>query len=634
MNIGSARADPYPVAMQDWRPTRESWLVAGVCGLWAAVFLAPEDPTALLAVPLCVLGVAGLRRFKTSAAMLVVLADLVCGLTGVTYGNVDMLGAITVTLFTLGRMVERIWVGPLITVALAVTSAMRDTVSVKNIAVSCLVYGSMWVFGRIVRHRAIQARHAVAESDRLARENPAQLSAQAVAAEKGRLAGDALLTLADAVVDMRATAAEALEGLDPGRITQIRTSGAAAVHQLRELLGILREIPARTVESADEVMSRARRRPTGQLATLAYAAVSLLAALLPPHWSWSAAMLGLYLTMLVGIAIRRALPTTACLIVAVATAVVAASPPEDTDMLLPTSIGYALLAWTASGRTAWHTRVALTTLVAATVALAVSFGTSGVGYILVLYMCSVLARGAWDEKDQILRSAESDRGLLQAQLDQAIAAALQAERLHIARELHDVSSHAVGVMVLHAGAAEALRIKAPDQAREALQTVMEAGAEALTEIDDLRTMLGTSQPDDPSRPGENPEELRRVLHELIDRRSKGELLIEARLGELPHTPELAQVTLRIVQEALTNAARHAPASRVIVEISRVDSRYVVRVSDDGPHQPATTEHTGFGLAGLAERVHACGGEFTAGPLPGRGFEVCGTLPTRPVRATP
>lgn len=620
--------------MRDWRPTGESWLVAGVCGLWATVFLAPEDPAALLAVPLCVLGVAGLRRFRTAAAMLVVLADLVCGLTGVTYGNVDMLGAITVTQFTLGRMVERIWIGPLVTAALAITSAMRDTMSAKNIAVSFVVYSSMWVFGRIVRHRAIQARRAVEESERLARENPAQLSARAVAVEKSRLAGDALLTLSDAVVDMRKTAVEALEALDPERIAQIRTSGAAAVHQLRELLGILREAPAQSIEAADEVVARTRRWPTGQLPTVAFAAVSLLSALLAPHWTWSAAMLGLYLTMLLGVAIRQALPTAACLVVTASTLAVAVNAPAHTDMLLPTSIGYALLAWSATGRNAWHTRLALLALVAATLSIAVSFGASAVGFILVLFTCSVLVRGAWDEKDQILRSAENDRGLLQARLDQATATALQVERLRIARELHDVSSHAVGVMVMQAGAAEALRVKAPDQARDALRTVLEAGTEALTEIGDLRTMLGTSRAGDLARPGDDPEELRHVLQELIDRRSKGDLVIEARLGDLPQTPELTQVTLRIVQEALTNASRYAPTSCVIVEISRIDSRYVVRVSDDGQHLTEPAGHTGFGLAGLAERVNACGGEFSAGPLPGRGFEVLGVLPNRPVQVAP
>jgi signal transduction histidine kinase len=105
---------------------------------------------------------------------------------------------------------------------------------------------------------------------------------------------------------------------------------------------------------------------------------------------------------------------------------------------------------------------------------------------------------------------------------------------------------------------------------------------------------------------------------------------------LPDDRVVAAAAYRIVQEALTNAARHAPGSRVEVVLARDGEWLGVTVRDDGararPGMAAAPEGGGFGLVGLAERVRMLGGELAAGPVPGGGFAVDARLPARGVAA--
>ena len=96
-------------------------------------------------------------------------------------------------------------------------------------------------------------------------------------------------------------------------------------------------------------------------------------------------------------------------------------------------------------------------------------------------------------------------------------------------------------------------------------------------------------------------------------------------GPKPEDPVLKATVYRVVQEALTNAARHAPGSHVEVVLSVEDGRFVVTVRDDGPGA-SDEKGGGFGLVGLAERVRALGGELVAGPAPAGGFAVTARLP--------
>jgi signal transduction histidine kinase len=212
------------------------------------------------------------------------------------------------------------------------------------------------------------------------------------------------------------------------------------------------------------------------------------------------------------------------------------------------------------------------------------------------------------------------------------------ERLRLARELHDVASHAVGAMVLQAGAALALRERDPGGARAAVRTVQAAGSEAMAELTTLFGLLdaGAVGPAGHAAPPPGHD-----LGALAARMRAGGLAVEL-TGEtrLPADPVLAATAYRVVQEALTNAARYAPGSRVAIAVSDDAGGVVVTVADDGPgggspsRAAAPQAGGGFGLVGLAERVRALGGELSAGPRPGGGFAVEARLPVAALEEAP
>jgi signal transduction histidine kinase len=211
----------------------------------------------------------------------------------------------------------------------------------------------------------------------------------------------------------------------------------------------------------------------------------------------------------------------------------------------------------------------------------------------------------------------------------AAAAAIRSERLRLARELHDVASHAVGVMVLQAGAAAALADRSPGQSREALATVRSAGADAQVELDLLFGLLDAGAVGAAGLAA-NPDagRLDDALHALAARIEAAGLRVSLHLAErLPDDPQLAATIYRVVQEALTNATRYAPGATVQVTVADEAGMLEVTVRDDGPgHEPTIPSAGGFGLVGLAERVRALGGSVTAGPAADRGFVVTARLP--------
>jgi signal transduction histidine kinase len=194
-------------------------------------------------------------------------------------------------------------------------------------------------------------------------------------------------------------------------------------------------------------------------------------------------------------------------------------------------------------------------------------------------------------------------------------AAATAERHRIARELHDVISHSVSVMVVQAGAAEQVLPEGP--ARSQVHAIRETGKEALAE---LRRQLGLLRDGvaDPVSPLPGLAELPALVAT-----SGGRLTVTGLDGPLPAGLELA--AYRIVQEALTNAARHAHGSAPEVAVTRAGDRLELAVTDSGGRSQGGG--TGHGLMGMRERVAAYGGQVTAGPAPeGPGWQVRAWLP--------
>ena len=204
----------------------------------------------------------------------------------------------------------------------------------------------------------------------------------------------------------------------------------------------------------------------------------------------------------------------------------------------------------------------------------------------------------------------------QEQLRQAAAE----ERARITRELHDVVTHNVSVMVVQAAAAGEVFESRPEQSRAAISEVEETGRRALNE---LRRLLGSVAGDEG---GVLPQPSLERLDELVDRvRAAGlsvELLREGDPERLPEGIELS--AYRIVQESLTNTIRHAHASRVTVVIRYRPDELEVEVTDNGVGAPEPSE--GRGLIGMRERVALYGGELDAGGRSGGGFGVRARIP--------
>ncbi len=216
-----------------------------------------------------------------------------------------------------------------------------------------------------------------------------------------------------------------------------------------------------------------------------------------------------------------------------------------------------------------------------------------------------------------------------AQAEQAHRVAIAAERVRIARELHDMIAHNVSVVVVQSVAAQGVLEDQPARAREPLAHIERSGRQALTE---LRRLL------DVMRDQDEPDELRKPqpglaqLGALVDSvRSTGLPVTLQVDGEPP--PDSAAVgpsVYRIVQEALTNVLKHAGDARVSVRVSCGAAAIDVAVEDDGPGRSANgTAPPGYGLAGMRERAALFGGTFTAGNRVGGGFEVRAHLPLPP-----
>ena len=206
--------------------------------------------------------------------------------------------------------------------------------------------------------------------------------------------------------------------------------------------------------------------------------------------------------------------------------------------------------------------------------------------------------------------------LRQRAADSAEAAAV-AERARVARELHDVLAHSLGVVVVQAEAAEEALERRPELAAESLRSIQRTGREALVEV---RRLVGVLREDEavrePSRgAGAVPELVRRVSAAGLP----VELDVDGSVEGLPAAPDLA--VYRIVQESLTNVLKHAGASRARVHIARGTDRVSVEVTDDGRGARRTDDGSGNGLRGMRERVTALGGTFSAGPERDGGFAV-------------
>jgi signal transduction histidine kinase len=210
--------------------------------------------------------------------------------------------------------------------------------------------------------------------------------------------------------------------------------------------------------------------------------------------------------------------------------------------------------------------------------------------------------------------------------EQNTRGAIIAERLRIARDLHDVVAHHVSVMGVQAGAARRALDRDQELARDALRTVEQT---ARTAIGELRGLLGVLRAEDAEPPAETHGVSPGLdqLDELVaTARAAGLDVSHGVYGEprpVPHGVALS--AYRVVQEALTNVVKHAGARQAEVRVRYLETALEVEVTDDGRGRTAVPAG-GFGLLGMRERVAVHGGELEAGPRRDAGYRVRASLP--------
>jgi signal transduction histidine kinase len=203
-----------------------------------------------------------------------------------------------------------------------------------------------------------------------------------------------------------------------------------------------------------------------------------------------------------------------------------------------------------------------------------------------------------------------------------VAEAAAEERRRIARELHDIVSHSLGVVVLQAGAAERVLDRDPARAHEVLESIRATGQEAIGEMGTLLGLLDSS-PRSSREPQPSLADLDGLVSRMRDAGLSVDLEIEGQRRELPAALELS--AFRVMQEGLTNSLKHARAAHVRAVLRYREDELQVDVADDGV-AGGNGVGTGRGLAGMRERVEVFGGTLEAGPRPSGGWTLHATFP--------
>ncbi|GII60880.1 hypothetical protein Skr01_09650 [Sphaerisporangium krabiense] len=210
--------------------------------------------------------------------------------------------------------------------------------------------------------------------------------------------------------------------------------------------------------------------------------------------------------------------------------------------------------------------------------------------------------------------------------ERATAQAVTAERLRIARELHDMIAHSIGLIAIQAGVGSRVMNTQPGEARNALMTIEATSRETLAGL--RRTLVALRHGDLGSGPGEPAPglgDLERLAAATTEAGVRVRVVWHGRRRALPPDVELA--AFRIVQESLTNVVRHSGARDARVTVDLGEDELTIEVLDDGRGGGGRDGHAiGFGLVGMRERVALLNGHLTAAPRPEGGFRVQARLP--------
>jgi signal transduction histidine kinase len=330
---------------------------------------------------------------------------------------------------------------------------------------------------------------------------------------------------------------------------------------------------------------------------------------------------------------RRRLPVTVAVVAAVLLVVPLLVPGGDTVASGPVGdlAGAAvfLIALALGSNCRW--RRSLWGLVPLTAAM----GANGSGFNPFLEMLTI---GPWlaglviASRRRVGEQLEVRARELDEERELFALVSVRYERARIARELHDVVAHCVSLMVVQANAGVYLAKSDPGSAAESFDSISDAARQASVEIERLVAVLGTSSPASP------PAGLR-IVEDLVRRVRDSGLRVTCRLsGDTEGLSESTVETVyRLVQEAITNAMKHAPGAPIEIRLDGRGASILAEVTNQlaaGARSGLEDVGGGHGLDGMRERVRRCGGTFSAGPTAARSWRVQATLPRRPSPGLP
>jgi len=248
-----------------------------------------------------------------------------------------------------------------------------------------------------------------------------------------------------------------------------------------------------------------------------------------------------------------------------------------------------------------------------------------VGSAVVLTAAWVIGVAVRQQRAYTSGLREQAERRVQAQLAEGRRAATE-ERLRIARELHDVVAHSLSLIAVQAGVGHYVADSRPEEAARALASIEGTSRDALREMRRLLGVLRDESAGTDMAPAHGLADVGQLVTGTAEAGVRVQL--EIRGIQRPVSPGVDLAAYRIIQEALTNVVKHARTTASRVLVTYTDDAMDLEITDDGAGAPAgaVAASAGHGIAGMRERASLFGGEFHAGPLPGRGFRVAARLP--------
>ncbi|HEY3105579.1 MAG TPA: sensor histidine kinase [Gaiellaceae bacterium] len=214
--------------------------------------------------------------------------------------------------------------------------------------------------------------------------------------------------------------------------------------------------------------------------------------------------------------------------------------------------------------------------------------------------------------------------ILERDREQEMRQAVEDERARIARELHDVVGHALGVIVLQADGGRRVLSAEPQETERALETIERTGRAALVEMRRLVAMLRASEEQLALLPQPGLAQLGALAAQVRSAGLPVDVVVLGDPSPLPAGVDLS--AYRIAQEGLTNVLKHAGPAHATVTVRYGAGEVAIEVADDGAGSTSSNGDGGHGLTGIRERVAMFGGEVEAGPRNGGGYAILARLP--------